>query len=85
MVAGTLTYVLRDVPPFIETLGFCSLLMEATLGLPQWVTNYKRKSTEGMRCAGIPGGNGRRGIVCRVLFSALPLNPKCHPLSQFCP
>jgi hypothetical protein len=44
-----LTVALRDVELYVETLGFVSLLLEATLGLPQWYNNYRKKSTAGMR------------------------------------
>ncbi|XP_034237432.1 solute carrier family 66 member 2 isoform X2 [Thrips palmi] len=48
-ITGSLvTYMLIDVPIFVEILGFSALFSEALLGLPQLQRNYESKSTEGM-------------------------------------
>jgi len=36
---------------YVELIGFLSLAIEATLGVPQLVKNYKNKSTEGLSIA----------------------------------
>ncbi|XP_063801790.1 solute carrier family 66 member 2-like [Pseudophryne corroboree] len=43
-----LTYVLLDVPIFVEVIGLLALLTEAMLGLPQLLQNLKNRSTRGM-------------------------------------
>ncbi|XP_026275784.1 solute carrier family 66 member 2 isoform X2 [Frankliniella occidentalis] len=48
IVGSIVTYMLLDVPIFVEILGFSALLTEALLGVPQLQRNYISKSTEGM-------------------------------------
>eukprot|EP01001_Neometanema_parovale_P005889 NODE_2289_length_1456_cov_110.602401_g2174_i0.p2 GENE.NODE_2289_length_1456_cov_110.602401_g2174_i0~~NODE_2289_length_1456_cov_110.602401_g2174_i0.p2 ORF type:complete len:187 (+),score=22.13 NODE_2289_length_1456_cov_110.602401_g2174_i0:821-1381(+) len=40
--------LLRPFPMFIEVLGFLSLSVESTLAMPQFVENFRRRSTEGL-------------------------------------
>ncbi|EGD79405.1 hypothetical protein PTSG_09817 [Salpingoeca rosetta] len=51
VVSGSATLIMIGVPAFVETVGLVSLLLEASLGLPQFVNNFKNKSTEGMSVA----------------------------------
>uniref|UniRef100_A0AAF5I2I7 PQ-loop repeat-containing protein 1 n=2 Tax=Strongyloides stercoralis TaxID=6248 RepID=A0AAF5I2I7_STRER len=46
--ASLITAIFIQFPWFVNTLGLCSLLIEACLGLPQLIRNFKRKSTIGM-------------------------------------
>lgn len=48
-LVGILTYLLVDVPVFVETVGILAVLTEAMLGLPQLLRNFYKKSTNGMR------------------------------------
>jgi len=48
VIMGCLMYFLIQVPIFVELMGFAALLIEATLALPQFTFNYKKKSTKGM-------------------------------------
>eukprot|EP00045_Choanoeca_perplexa_P005191 m.44004 g.44004 ORF g.44004 m.44004 type:complete len:274 (-) comp12984_c0_seq1:65-886(-) len=48
LIFGSLTYLFRDVPAFIEPIGLASLLLEAMLGVPQFLSNWRVESTEGM-------------------------------------
>lgn len=41
-------YFLVDCEIFVETVGYCALVTESMLGLPQVITNQKNKSVEGM-------------------------------------
>lgn len=41
-------FFLKDCQPFVETIGYCALVLESMLGLPQVIKNYKNKSVEGM-------------------------------------
>ncbi|KOC66675.1 PQ-loop repeat-containing protein 1 [Habropoda laboriosa] len=45
---GVVTYLLMDVPIFVEIVGLLALLTEAMLGVPQFVHNFLNKSTSGM-------------------------------------
>eukprot|EP00118_Oscarella_pearsei_P027152 m.310839 g.310839 ORF g.310839 m.310839 type:complete len:255 (+) comp55443_c0_seq1:15-779(+) len=47
-ILALITFVLLGSTFYVETLGFTSLLMEASLGLPQFLKNASNKSTEGM-------------------------------------
>uniref|UniRef100_A0A4Y0BKK2 Solute carrier family 66 member 2 n=1 Tax=Anopheles funestus TaxID=62324 RepID=A0A4Y0BKK2_ANOFN len=47
-VGAVITYVMLSVTWFMETIGFLAVFTEAMLGLPQFVRNYKNKSTHGM-------------------------------------
>ncbi|VDO81454.1 unnamed protein product [Heligmosomoides polygyrus] len=44
-----LTLMLLQYQWYVEALGMVSLLVEASLGAPQLLRNFKRKSTQGMR------------------------------------
>lgn len=45
---GILVYYFIDNGPFIETLGYCALVTESMLGLPQVIRNYRKRSVAGM-------------------------------------
>lgn len=45
---GVAMYLLIDCKPFVETIGYCALVTESMLGLPQVIKNYRNKSVEGM-------------------------------------
>lgn len=47
-LVGILTYLLVDVPAFVETIGLLAVLIEAMLGIPQFICNFLNKSTNGM-------------------------------------
>lgn len=47
-LVGILTYLLVDVPLFVETVGLLAVLTEAMLGIPQFLRNFTNKSTNGM-------------------------------------
>ncbi|KER24360.1 hypothetical protein T265_07962 [Opisthorchis viverrini] len=47
-VASGTTYLLSSSPVFVQLLGFVALFIEALLGLPQLLKNYRNKSTKGM-------------------------------------
>ncbi|XP_076666706.1 solute carrier family 66 member 2 [Andrena cerasifolii] len=47
-LVGILTYLLVDVPIFVETVGLLAVLTEAMLGVPQFLRNFSSKSTNGM-------------------------------------
>jgi hypothetical protein len=47
VLVGCLYLLLSGIPVFIEILGIISLGIEATVPLPQAISNYKRKSVEG--------------------------------------
>jgi hypothetical protein len=42
-------YFLHPFPFFVETVGFLSVFIEAVLGAPQLVRNFRRKATDGVR------------------------------------
>lgn len=48
-VGGVITYLFLDIPVFIEIVGFLAVLIEAMLGVPQFLRNSSNKSTVGMR------------------------------------
>lgn len=47
-ILGVLMYFLIDCQPFVETIGYCALVSESMLGLPQVIKNFKNKSVAGM-------------------------------------
>ncbi|XP_025993065.2 solute carrier family 66 member 2 isoform X3 [Solenopsis invicta] len=51
-VGGVMTYLFLDIPIFIEILGFLAVLIEAMLGIPQFLRNSTNKSTVGMSHGG---------------------------------
>ncbi|XP_058818309.1 solute carrier family 66 member 2 isoform X1 [Topomyia yanbarensis] len=48
VVGAAITYLLLSVTWFMETIGFFAVFTEAMLGAPQFLRNYKNKSTHGM-------------------------------------
>ncbi|KAG5342099.1 PQLC1 protein, partial [Acromyrmex charruanus] len=48
---GVITYLFLDIPIFIEIVGFLAVLIEAMLGVPQFLRNSSNKSTVGMSIA----------------------------------
>jgi len=46
--AASLMYMFGGSPFFVETVGFLAVFVEACLGLPQFIKNYKNGSTRGM-------------------------------------
>ncbi|XP_075045473.1 solute carrier family 66 member 2-like isoform X2 [Mixophyes fleayi] len=49
LCCALLTFLLLDVPVFVEGIGLLALLTEAMLGLPQLLQNLRNRSTRGMR------------------------------------
>jgi len=47
-VLMVLTYFLGKNPVYVEAIGYASVLIEAGLGLPQLISNFKSKSTAGL-------------------------------------
>ncbi|XP_014480442.1 PREDICTED: PQ-loop repeat-containing protein 1 [Dinoponera quadriceps] len=47
-VGSVLTYLFLDIPIFIEVVGLLAVLIEAMLGIPQFLRNSSNKSTAGM-------------------------------------
>lgn len=50
-IGGIFTYILVDIPIFVETIGLLAVLTEAMLGVPQFFRNFSNKSTSGMSIA----------------------------------
>ncbi|XP_047343799.1 solute carrier family 66 member 2 isoform X3 [Vespa velutina] len=48
IMGGILMYWFIDVPIFVEIVGFLAVLIEAMLGIPQFLRNFYNKSTSGM-------------------------------------
>lgn len=48
-IGGLLMYLFMDIPVFVEIVGFLAVLIEAMLGVPQFLRNSSNKSTVGMR------------------------------------
>lgn len=48
VILGISMYYLVNCEPFVEAVGYCALVIEAMLGLPQVIKNYKNKSVKGM-------------------------------------
>ncbi|XP_058447880.1 solute carrier family 66 member 2 isoform X1 [Malaya genurostris] len=48
VVGAAITYLMLSVTWFMETIGFFAVFTEAMLGAPQFLRNYKNKSTHGM-------------------------------------
>ena len=46
---GIITMLFSRYPVYLESVGFMAVFTEAMLGIPQFVRNFKNKSTEGMR------------------------------------
>ncbi|XP_012521388.1 solute carrier family 66 member 2 isoform X3 [Monomorium pharaonis] len=51
-IGGVITYLFLDIPIFIEIIGFLAVLIEAMLGVPQFLRNSRNKSTVGMSHGG---------------------------------
>lgn len=49
VVGGLITYLLGNNFIFIEFIGSMAVLTEAMLGVPQFLRNFRNKSTKGMR------------------------------------
>jgi uncharacterized protein with PQ loop repeat len=45
---GGAVYCFIDNEPFIESLGYCALVTESMLGVPQVIRNYRKRSVAGM-------------------------------------
>ena len=48
MHLGIVTWLFIRNVVYIETIGFLAVLVEALLGIPQFLRNLRLKSTEGM-------------------------------------
>jgi len=48
LASGTVTYFFWDSPVYVEGIGTLSLMIEAFLGMPQVILNFRRKSTKGL-------------------------------------
>ncbi|XP_055592181.1 solute carrier family 66 member 2 isoform X1 [Uranotaenia lowii] len=48
VVGAFVTYLMLSVTWFMETIGFLAVFTEAMLGAPQFLRNYRNKSTHGM-------------------------------------
>ncbi|UJR26547.1 hypothetical protein I4U23_007870 [Adineta vaga] len=47
-IFSVMTWLLLNNVVYIETIGFLAVVCEALLGIPQFLRNYRLKSTEGM-------------------------------------
>lgn len=47
-ILGVAVYYFIDNTPFIESLGYCALVTESMLGVPQVIRNYRKRSVAGM-------------------------------------
>ena len=47
-ILGLAVYCFIDCKLFIEILGYCALVTESMLGLPQVIENYRNRSVQGM-------------------------------------
>lgn len=47
-VGAAITYLMLPIEWFMETVGFFAVFTEAMLGAPQFITNFRNKSTHGM-------------------------------------
>lgn len=47
-VGAAITYLMLSIDWFMETVGFFAVFTEAMLGAPQFIRNFKNKSTYGM-------------------------------------
>lgn len=45
---GSINWLWLENPLYIETIGFLAVFFEALLGTPQFLRNFRLKSTEGM-------------------------------------
>ena len=48
VILSILTFIFRNSPVFIATMGPWSSMIEAMLGVPQFYLNYQKKNTEGL-------------------------------------
>ena len=48
LVSGSTTWLFLENAMYIETIGFLAVFFEALLGTPQFLRNFRLKSTEGM-------------------------------------
>ena len=65
---AALTLLLSWWSVYVELLGLDALMLEASLGLPQFMRNRAQSSTHGMRCSGAPRTN--RSQRCSVFMVA---------------
>lgn len=49
IAGGVLMYQFAKYSVFVETVGFLAVFTEAMLGLPQFLRNFKNRSTRGMK------------------------------------
>jgi uncharacterized protein with PQ loop repeat len=54
-ILGMITWVFLDNPVYIEAIGFLAVFFEALLGTPQFLRNFRLKSTEGMSVTMVSG------------------------------
>lgn len=47
-IGAAITYLMLSITWFMEAVGFCAVFTEAMLGAPQFLRNFKNKSTYGM-------------------------------------
>ncbi|XP_066593654.1 solute carrier family 66 member 2 isoform X2 [Prorops nasuta] len=50
-LGGVLMYFLVNISIFVEIVGFLAVMTEAMLGVPQFINNFRNKSTVGMSLA----------------------------------
>lgn len=55
LVLGILQVILGRWDWYIDALGFVALTIESTLPIPQFISNYQRKSTYGLRASTLAG------------------------------
>jgi len=48
VIGALLMYTFGNVAVFVEAVGFMAVFVEACLGVPQFLRNYKARSTRGM-------------------------------------
>ncbi|XP_060693967.1 solute carrier family 66 member 2 isoform X1 [Hemiscyllium ocellatum] len=72
-----ITYLLIDSEFYVESLGFSAVLIEAMLGMPQLLQNFRNKSTAGMRlCSSLTQLHDLLGHLRRQLR----VDPESHVL-----
>lgn len=61
-VVALLYVFMNRVPYFVELLGIISLGIESSLPLPQCISNYRRRSTEGFSLLVLASWVGKNGV-----------------------
>eukprot|EP00730_Choanoeca_flexa_P015551 TRINITY_DN7167_c0_g2_i4.p1 TRINITY_DN7167_c0_g2~~TRINITY_DN7167_c0_g2_i4.p1 ORF type:complete len:278 (+),score=37.26 TRINITY_DN7167_c0_g2_i4:192-1025(+) len=81
-VYAALTYLLHNISLFVELTGLMSLLLEASLGIPQFLSNYRQESTQGMSIAMVVCWlSGDVFKTCYYVLRSAPLQfPLCGAL-----